>query len=698
MIIPEEELRHLAYTEEKIREELNKYGIDQADLKQDLFEKRKYLWQELVGADRAIQDQYERTAQESDIYAAEKTLSEAQQQEYRLKKLRETPYFARVDFQEADFPTETYYIGKFGLTDMDCFEQIICDWRSDVAALYYNFEPGPASFVCPNGEVCGEMTLKRQFQIERGEMLGCFDTTLSIQDQFLQRILGAHAGEQMKTIVNSIQKSQDEIIRDTAHSVVVINGCAGSGKTSVALHRIAYLLYHSRSSLSASECMIFSPNTLFEDYIASVLPDLGEDQVWQTTFADFATEVLGDRFAVRTFLDAVSDQCEQHSAEKGSLAFAKRIRTAAEAFEKSIEFHDLTLEGETILTADEQRTAFQQSRKILSYRQSVSRVKNQIIHAIRLRMKELRKKISARLIEENGLSSYLSQKDLMLNARLTGIHLVQNLLHVFDTRYLPDCMAMYAGILADAFNAEEAAAFRSRCEHSQLYFEDAGPLLYLMARLGMLTRSDRIRQIVIDEAQDYTDLQYLLLLELYPHARFTVLGDPEQSLSDTGNFCAVLREPEGRSSAQYTLNVNYRSSKEIVEYTNRLAGKTLCRAVDRSAGPVEEHRLSRSEMASAVSAFLDQGASDELAAVVCADGDDCEWLYREMQRVDTCLLLHEFAARNRRICILPVALAKGLEFDRVAVVDRYGKLTGGRLYVACTRALHHLAVFTPLES
>ncbi len=493
-MIPEEELRYLAYAEEKIAQELNKYGDDQADLKQDLYEKRKYLWQELVGAERAIQDRYVRTAQESDIAAAEKTLTEAQLQAHRLKKLRDIPYFARVDFREDGYSSESFYIGKFGLTDMENFDQVICDWRSDVAALYYNFEPGAASFDCPNGTVRGELTRKRQFQIERGEMLGCFDTERSIQDQFLQRILGAHAGEQMKTIVDSIQKSQDEIIRDTAHSVVIIEGCAGSGKTSVALHRIAYLLYHARSSLSASECMIFSPNTLFEDYIASVLPDLGEDRVWQTTFADFAAEVLGERFEVRTFLDAVSGAGEPHQTEKGTRDFALRLRAAADAFESSITFDDIVIEGETLLTAEAQRERFIQNRKTLSYRQSIGRLKTQIVNDLRQNAKAIRKRISARLIEENGLSAYLSQKDLMLNARLDAIHQEQTLLHAFDARYLPDCVTLYGAQLAGIFGDAEAEAFRARCASGHMDFSDAGPVLYLMIRLGMLTRSDRLRR------------------------------------------------------------------------------------------------------------------------------------------------------------------------------------------------------------
>jgi DNA helicase-2/ATP-dependent DNA helicase PcrA len=693
MYIPEEEKQYLAYALEKVQEELDKHDTDQEVITRDLYEKRKYLWQELVGAERAIQDQYERTMQETDIIAGEKSLSENQLQVERLKKMLDSPYFARIDFQEEDeYDSETFYIGKFGLTDLEFFEQIICDWRSDVASVYYNYEPGPAAYQCPNGEIPGELKSKRQFQIERGEMLGCFDTSVSIGDRFLQRVLSGHAGEQMKTIVDSIQQKQNEIIRDTDHSVVVLNGCAGSGKTSIALHRIAYLMYHARNTLSAADCIIFSPNSLFEDYIASVLPDLGEDKVWQTTFADFATGVLGGQYEVRSFLEAVSDDCEQHIRAKGSKAFAGCIRACLEKLEAAIRFEDVYFEGKLIASAARQEEIFRTSRKNMSYRASIERVKVMICHEIRNRKYELRSVTAERLVNENGANAYLSKKDLLLHVRLACIRTTQRIVQAFRSKYLPDPVLLYADLLAEQFGEAEKQAFLQRKAEQLMYFEDAAPLLYLMVRLGLLNRMSRMRQVIIDEAQDYTELQYMLLLEMYPHARFTVLGDPAQSLSGEGHFLPALLA-SGRTCAQYELDINYRSSKEIVEFTNALAGATLCRSVDRSAGPVIEKCVSMDTLTDELNDFMNQGGERELAAIVCADGADCEAVYRALHRKDTCLLVHEFAARNQRICVLPAALAKGLEFDRVAVVDVDGKLTGNRLYVACTRALHQLALY-----
>ena len=693
MFIPEEEKQYLAYALGKVQVELDKHDADQEMITQDLYEKRKYLWQELVGAERAIQDRYERTMQESDIIAGEKTLTENRLQVERLKKMKDSPYFARIDFQEEDeYESEAFYIGKFGLTDLEFFEQVICDWRSDVASVYYNHEPGPASYQSPVGAIDGELKRKRQFQIERGEMQGCFDTTVSIGDRFLQRILSGHAGAQMKTIVDSIQQKQNEIIRDTDHSVVVINGCAGSGKTSIALHRIAYLMYHARKTLSAKECIIFSPNSLFENYIASVLPDLGEEKVWQTTFADFATGVLGGKYEVHSFLQMLSSDCKQHIAEKGSRDFAQYLRDRLAKMEAGVTFEDISFEGKLIASAERQAEIFRTSRNNMSYRASIERVKTLVCHEIRNRKHELRTVTAHRLVEENGAGAYLSKKDLLLHVRLECIRTTQRIVRSLREKYLPDPMLLYADLLAERFGEAEKAAFLQRLEKQLVYFEDAAPMLYLMVRLGLLNRLNRMRQVIVDEAQDYTELQYMLLLEMYPYARFTVLGDPAQSLCGEGHFLPVLAA-SGHSCAQYTLDINYRSSKEIVEFTNALAGETLCHGVDRSAGPVTEKHLAPETLGAELNAFLAQGDDRELAAVICADAADCEAVYRSLNRKDACLLVHEFAARNQRICVLTAALAKGLEFDRVAVVDVNGKLNGSPLYVACTRALHQLALY-----
>ena len=256
MEIPREEQEYLEQTLAMLRKELQSRTRGHEDIEQDLYEKRRYLWQELVGNDRAVQDNYEKSSQMSDIKESEKAEDSSKRQIAKLRRMLQVPYFARIDFREiSDSSAETVYIGKFGYTDLATFTPVVCDWRSEIASIYYNFAPGPAEYTCPDGTISGELTRKRQFQIERGELLGCFDTEISIEDQFLQRILGAKAGESMKTIVESIQKGQDAVIRDTESAIVVLLGCAGSGKTSIALHRLAYLLYRSRNTLSASDCM-----------------------------------------------------------------------------------------------------------------------------------------------------------------------------------------------------------------------------------------------------------------------------------------------------------------------------------------------------------------------------------------------------------------------------------------------------------
>ena len=681
MDIPREEQEYLQQTLAMLREELQRRTRGHEEIEQELYEERRYLWQELVGNDRAVQDNYEKASQMSDIKESEKTENSSKQQIAKLRRMLQVSYFARIDFQEnGEVSPEKVYIGKFGYTDLATFTPVVCDWRSEIASLYYNFAPGAAEYTCPDGIIQGEMTRKRQFQIERGTLLGCFDTEISIEDQFLQRILGAKAGESMKTIVESIQKGQDEVIRDTESAVVLLLGCAGSGKTSIALHRLAYLLYRSRSTLSASDCMIFSPNNLFSEYIDSVLPDLGEESVWQTTFADFASSIFGKNYDVHSYLQSIADDVSPLQEKKGSAEFAAAVRKAGEAFENAIRFSNLDFAHQTVFSSEELAE------------QTIILLLNEVLHRLEVEKENVRQRVADELVEQFGIGSFLSEKDLAVSARAETIRRTQELERSFDEKYRPDCFAIYAALLEKEFGIQEKTAFEARLADRLLWFEDAAPLLYLMKYFGMLSQQKKMRHIIIDEAQDYSELQFMLLLEMYPHAYFTILGDPKQALSGSGEFWRVSAELSGRTFRRYELNVNYRSSKEIVEFTNSLAGEELCRAIDRSGGPVLHKAVTLQALAEEISAFLDEGEPDELRAVICADGEECRRGFTALNCKDCCLLTHEFSARNKPICVLPVYLAKGLEFDRVAVVAGQ-KLTGNRLYVACTRALHKLALF-----
>ena len=693
MEIPKEELEYLAFAKQKIAEELAERNAGQEEIQKDLYEKRKYLWEELVGNDRAAQDRYEEASQKSEIKAGEKMLGEANLQIIRLKRLQKTPYFARIDFKEEGFPEESFYIGKFGLTDRKHYEQIICDWRSDIASIYYNYEPGPAEYTCEMGTIDGNLTRKRQFQIERGELIGCFDSTISIEDYFLQKILSAHAGSGMKTIVDSIQQQQNEIIRENDSAIVLINGCAGSGKTSIALHRIAYQLYRSRKTLKASDCMIFSPNNLFEDYIASVLPDLGEDNVWQTTFADFASSIFGANFDVRSYIETLAEGSERLMEAKGSREFAAKLRAVCETFEAQNAFDDFSMEGILILSGKRQDELFAGFRKSMNYTQSCNRLKKYALEQAFQVRKELRQKISDRLVAEKGVGYFLSEKEQMAEARLQAIQMSNAWGQRYDAKHVPDAAKLYAELLEAEFGAEERKRFEKDYRDRVILFEDSTALLYLMRQFGQLATQEKMRQIVVDEAQDYTELQYILMLELYPYAHFTILGDRAQTLAGNGCFWESVAAATKRSCRKFELDVNYRSSKEIVEFTNRMAGEELCRAIDRSGGPVRHETVTEQELAEQLNRFLEEGNGEELAAVVCAVEAVTRKVYKLLNREDSCLLEHEFASRNQRICVLPVYLAKGLEFDRVAVVNDHGEMKGGKLYVACTRALHQLALF-----
>ncbi|MEG0457166.1 MAG: helicase, partial [Oscillospiraceae bacterium] len=299
-----EEKQHLEKVINIAKNEYEKIKISKKNLKADIMEKRRYMWNELGAVATDLSSNYEMIAQNHEIAGSELFYDDMTTMSKILEKQMECPYFARIDFKENGYKYgEKIYIGKNGLRDKTNYDIIVCDWRSDIASMYYNYETGLASFVCQNGKIEGDLLLKRQFLIENGKLLNMFDTSVAIEDNFLMSILNSHSTDKMKTIVSTIQKSQNEIIREDTSDILIINGCAGSGKTSIALHRIAYLLYKSREKLSQKNFLIFSPNEIFNTYISGVLPDLGEQNVWQSTFVQFCNNALGGDLTPQSYLE-----------------------------------------------------------------------------------------------------------------------------------------------------------------------------------------------------------------------------------------------------------------------------------------------------------------------------------------------------------------------------------------------------------
>ena len=286
----------------------------------------------------------------------------------RLKRLYPSPYFGRIDFKEQT--SERIYVGVASFYDEDGETFLIYDWRTPVASLYYDYPPGHAQYETPSGTIQGEIELKRQYLIRDGELKAMFNTGVTIGDEMLQQVLGKSAGSQMQSIVATIQQEQNQIIRNDRSRLLIVQGAAGSGKTSAALQRVAYLLYKHRDHLTADRMVLFSPNSMFNSYISSVLPELGEDNIQQTTFQQYLERRLSRRFKVETPFEQMEYRLTAHSepeyntrlnaiAYKSSEQFLDVILDYKQQLENSgMKFRDIRFRNRTLISSEQIRKMF----------------------------------------------------------------------------------------------------------------------------------------------------------------------------------------------------------------------------------------------------------------------------------------------------------------------------------------------------
>ncbi len=335
-------------------------------VKAEAEEIRKNFWEDVtVNLDEPddVIETYTSIRQQAELLSErERSYGHVEENVKTLQRLAYSPYFARIDFQESDEPLEKIYIGIASFINEND-EHLVYDWRAPISSIYYDGVPGPVSYQTPEGSRLGEMTLKRQFLIRGGKIEAMFDTGMTIGDEMLQEMLGAKANTYMKNIVSTIQKEQNKIIRDTKSNLLFVQGAAGSGKTSAALQRIAFLLYHFRDSLQAEQIILFSPNKLFNSYISKVLPELGENNMQQTTFLDYAQSRLGSALEAESLFEQFENRVNDELIEggwrreairiKGSLAFFHAVHAyASNLINKGLVFRDIRFRGETIISKE----------------------------------------------------------------------------------------------------------------------------------------------------------------------------------------------------------------------------------------------------------------------------------------------------------------------------------------------------------
>ncbi|MGX7195328.1 RNA polymerase recycling motor HelD [Enterococcus olivae] len=661
----------------------------------------------------------------------------AESQEKRLKTLSTmsgNPYFARIDFTEGNEPKETLYLGIASLRDTK-EEALVIDWRAPIANLYYEGELGTTFYQTDTDRFEVDLLLKRQFKIQDGELLSMVDTSEVINDEFLLEILDEASSSQMKNIVSTIQKSQNQIIRDTTSKVMLIEGIAGSGKTSALLQRVAFLLYRNRRWLDDEQVLLFSPNHLFSDYIAMVLPSLGESEVPTRTFRSFLQQLLPtyeitkEEQQEENFLTGIDDRVEKL---KSGLSLINKIPEYIEGITAfGPLFRDLKIMGETYITKKQLRTWYQDTNPQLPLYQRSQLLQTKVLKKIgglerdeakKQWVKEATREKVQEIFENDPHLEDSEEKERQLfnkvrrqivrkkfRAMTRGVHRFQ-FIH-FPKQYLhflqqidPELLNS-AGISQEKWS-EAANQTRTNFTRKQLTQEDA--LLYTVLLRGLypLPVEQKARFIFVDEMQDFPPAQVALLRSLYPKAGLTLCGDLNQKVFGNETIVHSLEQlfPD-QEVTRYQLTTSYRSTEEITTFANQFLAQE--EQVQTTARRGDLPRIIETRQQSEALDWLENQLADTeknrrwRTAIICKTAKECEELYaalsEEMQR-NIQLIVSEENFMKRPILIIPAFLAKGLEFDRVFAWNISDNFQNAQdqliLYTIATRAMHELSILS----
>ena len=485
---------------------------------------------------------------------------EKQKELYRYQKMADSPYFGRIDFvYDGEDEAEQFYIGIGDFAERLGSMPLIFDWRAPVAGLFYDYDKGKAEYLAPAGRMTGEITSKWQYKIKRGKMQYAFESDIKIDDDILKRELGMHANASLKSIVTSIQKEQNAIIRNREDKILVVQGSAGSGKTSIALHRIAYLLYHDRNNLSASQILILSPNSIFSDYISHILPELGEEHIREMSFDDYAYHELKgisdceDRYdqMERSLSDELMDsRLKESRLYKQSKSFARELYGYVLEMESDgIVFHDLKF-NKIQKTAKELETLFYFKFPDVPFLKRMEAVAEYLID-------------EEETLRDKDMDPI--DKELFL----------EKMMRFYRTR---DIYQIYSDFLE---SMGEEALPKVEPEERMLRYEDVFPMLYLKYLLQGSTEKKQVHHLVIDEMQDYSYLQYLLIQKLFS-CKMTIVGDRAQTMEEEqSDVLRFLPEVLGRDIRIVEIRKSYRSTAEIASYAAGLIGDSCTEIIER---------------------------------------------------------------------------------------------------------------------
>lgn len=588
----------------------------------------------------------------------------------KLLKLEYSPYFGRIDFKEDNLDTRKVYIGIANV-EKD-LNYIIYDWRSPIASLFYDYSKGKAKYTAPDGEIKGEILLKRQYKIEGKKLLRVFDNNLNIVDDMLQEVLSSSSSDKMKNIVNTIQQEQNEIIRNISNKNLIVQGIAGSGKTSVALHRIAFLLYKIKN-LKSSNVLIFSPNKIFSEYISNVLPELGEENTSETTFSEFASHYIKEFKNVESFSDFIEKYYTNKRDDEDLIRF-KLSNKMIKVIENYVQEID-----KNIKIIDNIETKFSLIEKeYLNYLLKDRYNKMPIFERI------------------DYMAEHLCNK-LGLTSKKDKISITKKIKEVLSIK--PDYKKLYKDLfISDSFSSSFNKSINLKLNSKVINYDDALCFIYLKGLLNGFPYSNLIKQVVIDEAQDYNEMQYIILTKIFKRASFTLLGDVNQTINPYQKYDSleVLKNILDGNTKYVELSKTYRSSKEIIEFTNKILNLKHVSAIRKEESVPVIKRDDDKYLKNDINYLKNKYKS---LAIITKDMLDAIRLYDLLKDdyKDISLVTNNSSKFNRNLIIIPSYLSKGLEFDSVISYtsknNLYTKKEKYLYYVVLTRCQHELIVY-----
>ncbi len=664
-----EEKKYLEVILTKLREASQGLDEKMSDYSKVIQETKKYIWENISQFDSV-----EKTANRLSVHQSVDSAEEAAAEQRQIFKLINSPYFGRIDFiRNDDLVEKSFYIGIHSFTNDKNYEILIYDWRAPISSMFYDFEVGKAFFTAPIGKINGEVSLKRQYKIRNSIMEYMIESSININDDVLQKELSSTSDEKMKNIVATIQKEQNFIIRNDTSNVLIIQGVAGSGKTSIALHRVAFLLYKYKKTLNSKNILIISPNKVFADYISSVLPELGEEEILEIGFDEIAEKEIGIQCKFQTFyqqvselIDDVDDAIVKRIKYKATMDFVNEIDAFIE-YANAEYFTPSDINIDTVNVSKEYLMRRYTAYNKIPIQQRLDLLATDIIE-------------SSRTSDGKMLRSYVSKK------------IKSDILKMFKFK---DALSLYE----DFYNHIGKPELFQLKQKETLEFADVFPFVYLKIFFDGTESYYYVKHLLVDEMQDYTPIQYAVLSKLFK-CKMTILGDSSQSVNPYSSSSLEEINKIFTEADCVELCKSYRSTFEITNFAQKIQKNKKLIPIERHG---EEPTITQCadkkeefiEIKNSISHFLESNYGS--FGIICKTQSQANEIYEAFKGTGNNISLLDGESKEFKngIIITPAFIAKGLEFDQVIVpfacAETYHTdLDKSMLYIACTRAMHKL--------